>query len=64
MKLTNIITGMLLLAAPCASGQQTAPQDAQPVHTATIYKKGDNGFDTYRIPATVRTKKGLSLIHI
>lgn len=61
MKLTNIITGMLLLAAPCASGQQTAPQDAQPVHTATIYKKGDNGFDTYRIPATVRTKQGTVL---
>ena len=61
MKLTNIITGMLLLAAPCASGQQTTPQDAQPVHTATIYKKGDNGFDTYRIPATVRTKKGTVL---
>lgn len=61
MKLTNIITAMLLLAAPCASGQQTTPQNAKPVHTTTIYKKGDNGFDTYRIPATIRTKKGTVL---
>lgn len=61
MKPTHLLTSLLLLAAPCAAAQQTAPPTATPVHTTTVYRKGDNGFDTYRIPATVRTTKGTVL---
>ncbi len=61
MKPTDLLTAVLLLATPCAAEQPTATQTADPVPSTTIYRKGDNGFDTYRIPATVRTAKGTVL---
>lgn len=61
MKPIDMLTAVLLLATPCAAEQPTAEQTAKPVLTTTIYRKGDNGFDTYRIPATVRTAEGTVL---
>lgn len=56
MKIRNIITLVCLFAASYAVGQQIPP-----VLSETIYKKGDNGFDTYRIPSLVQTPKGTIL---
>ncbi len=61
MKPLDMLTAALLLATPCAAEQPTVNQTAEPVLSTTIYRKGDNGFDTYRIPATVRTTKGTVL---
>lgn len=58
MRPTSIISAILLLSVPCAVGQEITPSIDGPVCSTTIYRKGDNGFDTYRIPATVLTTKG------
>lgn len=56
MKMRILITAICLLGVSVASGQQLPP-----VFSETIYKKGDNGFDTYRIPAVVQTPQGTIL---
>ena len=61
MKPIDMLTAVLLLATPCAAEQPTVEQTTEPILSTTIYRKGDNGFDTYRIPATVRTAEGTIL---
>lgn len=60
MKTTFTLPLLLLLAAPCAA-QQAAPPAAEPLYSTTVYSRGDRGFDTYRIPATIVTAQGTLL---
>lgn len=61
MKTTAILSTLLLLCASQVRGGQPAASSAEPLFSTTVYAKGDNGFDTYRIPATVRTARGTIL---
>lgn len=61
MKPTCILSTLLLLAAIQVFGQQSTIPGHRPVFSTIVYQKGDNGFDTYRIPATVQTTRGTIL---
>lgn len=61
MKSNLILSILLIFPATDIAGQELMPVLDKTVSSQTIYKKGDNGFDTYRIPATILTTKGTIL---
>ena len=61
MKSNLLLSSLLIFSTTGIAGQEPMPALDQRVSTRTIYQKGDNGFDTYRIPATVLTTKGTIL---
>lgn len=61
MKTIRILSALLLLLATQVVGQDLKAPVDNPVFSTTVYQKGDNGFDTYRIPATIQTTEGTIL---
>ncbi len=57
MKLTKILTFSTLLISASALAQQIAP-----VHSDVLFKKGDEGVNTYRIPALVQANDGSIIV--
>ena len=53
MLLKNILISLAVLAPLTASAQQLPP-----VHTDVLFRKGDAGVHTYRIPALVQAADG------
>lgn len=54
------IKTILFLIAVCTIFSATAEQ-LSPVTSCTVYEKGDNGYNTFRIPSMVQTPKGTVL---
>lgn len=61
MKPKLALSVLLLFSTMSVAGQKPAPTTDKAISPVSVYKKGDNGFDTYRIPATVLTTKGTIL---